>query len=98
VKFCARAVWKHPNIKRYKKSKSAESDRIVLDIQAVGGRVRVDLEMNSLSLVDADVRGGTLNGPIAHAVDIPLSRRIAGPGLLANDRISHRRSTSECLA
>ena len=62
-----------------------------VDVEAVVGRVGVDLEVDGLALVDADVGGEALDVRVAGAADVPLARRGARLGVLADDRVLDRR-------
>ena len=58
----------------------------------VGGSRGVDLELDGLSAVDADISGETLNGVATRAADVPLAGGIAGQTVL-RDNVVRRRTT-----
>jgi hypothetical protein len=61
-----------------------------VDVEVVGGRRGVDLEMDRLATVDADVGGEALDAGIAAAADVPLALGIARLRVLADDRVLDR--------
>ena len=56
-----------------------------VDVYAVVGRVRLDLEKDRLALGDADVMAETLDRRIAPAVDVPLGRGITRQCVLSSN-------------
>src|SRR6185312_16812182 len=48
-----------------------------VDVEVVGDRRGVDLEVDRLATVDADVGGEALDAGIAAAADVPLALRVA---------------------
>src|SRR4051794_18398958 len=68
------------------------------DVDVVGLRRRLDLEVDRLADVDAHRRREALNGAVADAVDLPVARWIARLAVLASHRVDHRRSagTGSC--
>ncbi len=61
-----------------------------VDVDPVVGRRRVDLEVDRLALVDADVRRKALDRRIACAGDVPGRLRRAGQAVLSDDLVQRR--------
>ena len=61
-----------------------------VDVEAVFGRVGVDLELDRFAAVDADVGGEPLDARVAFAVDVPFAFRVAGLRVLADDFVVRR--------
>ena len=61
-----------------------------VDLEAVVAGGRIDLEVDRLPLVDADLGGVPLNAGVAGAADVPLARRVAGLPVLADDLVVSR--------
>ena len=57
-----------------------------VDVQVVGLSVGLDLELDRVALVDADVRGEALDARIAGTDDVPLAGGVARLEVLAVDR------------
>jgi len=58
-----------------------------INVYAVVGRVRFDLEEDRLALVDADVVAKSLNRRIAPAVNVPLCRGSARQAVFLDDAV-----------
>ena len=63
------------------------------DVDVVVGRRRLDLERLRLADVDADLRRVALDRASPTPLDLPVAGRVAGQGVLARDRVGHRRRT-----
>ncbi len=61
-----------------------------VDVEVVVARVRLDLEVDGLAAVDADFGGKALDARVAGAFDVPFAGRVAGLGVLADDRVAAR--------
>ena len=61
-----------------------------VDVEPVGRRRRVDLELDGLAPIDADPRREALDRGRARAADVPLGRGAPRQAVLSLDRVRRR--------
>jgi len=62
-----------------------------IDVEPIGAGVGIDLEVDGLPLIDADVRGEALDARSASAADVLLAGRVPRFGVLTHDRVEDGR-------